>query len=83
MSDIFLEAKRVLETEIEWLNATLLLNEKSFPEAVQILLDSTGKIVVCGMGKSGLVARKIAATMTSTGNPSYFLHPAEGIHGDA
>ncbi len=82
MSDIFLEAKRVLETEIEWLNATLLLNEKSFPEAVQILLDSTGKIVVCGMGKSGLVARKIAATMTSTGNPSYFLHPAEGIHGD-
>ena len=83
MSDIFLEAKRVLKTEIEWLEATLLLNEKSFPEAVQILLDSMGKIVVCGMGKSGLVARKIAATMTSTGNPSYFLHPAEGIHGDA
>lgn len=82
MADIFREAKRVLETEIEWLNATLLLNENSFPQAVQVLANSTGKIVVCGMGKSGLVARKIAATMTSTGNPSYFLHPAEGIHGD-
>lgn len=59
------------------------MNRKSFAEAVDLIFQSKGKIIVCGMGKSGLVARKIAATMTSTGTPSYFLHPADGIHGDA
>ncbi|MCP4647330.1 MAG: KpsF/GutQ family sugar-phosphate isomerase, partial [bacterium] len=83
MSDIFLQAKRVFDIEIQWLEATLPLNKESFPEAVELLSSTSGKIIVCGMGKSGLVARKIAATMTSTGTPSYFLHPAEGIHGDA
>ena len=83
MSDVFAEARRVFDIEIEWLQATLPLNKASFPEAVKLLHRANGKIIVCGMGKSGLVARKIAATMTSTGNPSYFLHPADGIHGDA
>ena len=83
MSDIFKEAERVFEIEINWLKAMLPLNRNSFPAAVELLHSSKGKLIVCGMGKSGLVARKIAATMTSTGTPSYFLHPAEGIHGDA
>ena len=83
MSDLFKEAERVFAIEVRWLEATLPLNRNSFPEAVELLHRTKGKIIVCGMGKSGLVARKIAATMTSTGTPSYFLHPADGIHGDA
>lgn len=83
MHDIIEEAKRVFDIESNWLQATLPLNLESFPEAVELLHSSKGKIVVCGMGKSGLVGRKIAATMTSTGSRSYFLHPADGIHGDA
>ena len=70
MSDIFQEAERVFEIEIKWLKSMLPLNRNSFPEAVELLHSSKGKIIVCGMGKSGLVARKIAATMTSTGTPS-------------
>lgn len=76
------EAARVFGIEERWLRETLERNRDSFPNAVDILFETTGKIVVCGMGKSGLVGRKIAATMTSTGSPAYFLHPAEGIHGD-
>ncbi len=83
MSSIFEEAERVFEIEVKWLNSMLPLNRSSFPAAVELLNRSKGKLIICGMGKSGLVARKIAATMTSTGTPSYFLHPAEGIHGDA
>jgi arabinose-5-phosphate isomerase len=83
VNDIFLEAERVFQIETAWLQATLPLNRDSFPGAVELLHSCTGKIVVCGIGKSGLVGRKIAATMTSTGTPSYFLHPSEGIHGDA
>jgi arabinose-5-phosphate isomerase len=78
----FEEAKRVLEIERSWLDRTIELVEPSFDRAVEVLADAPGKIVVCGMGKSGHVARKIAATMTSTGTPAYFLHPAEGVHGD-
>lgn len=83
MSNVFREAERVFNIEVKWLEATLPLNRESFPKAVELLHRSKGKIIVCGMGKSGLVGRKIAATMTSTGTPSYFLHPADGIHGDA
>ncbi len=82
MCDILKEARRVFRIEGEWLEKTLSLNEDTIPEAVNLLRETSGKIVVCGMGKSGLVGRKIAATMTSTGTPAYFLHPAEGIHGD-
>ena len=55
---------------------------KPFEDAVGMLLGTTGHVVVCGMGKSGLIGRKIAATLASTGTPSLFLHPAEAIHGD-
>lgn len=78
----FDEARRVVGIEVAWLEESLRLNPESFGLAVDVLRGTTGKIVVCGMGKSGLVARKIAATLTSTGSPAYFLHPAEGIHGD-
>ena len=53
-----------------------------FEEAVGMIMDTSGHVVVCGMGKSGLIGRKIAATLASTGTPSLFLHPAEAIHGD-
>ncbi len=55
---------------------------KDFEKAVDVIKNSKGHIVICGMGKSGLVGRKISATLASTGTPSYFLHPGEAIHGD-
>ncbi len=82
MSDLYEEALRVLQIEIEWLEATGALIRETFSEAVLTLASAKGKIVICGMGKSGHVGKKIAATMTSTGSPAYFLHPSEGIHGD-
>ena len=54
----------------------------AFDEAVEMIATAQGHLIVCGMGKSGLVGRKIAATLASTGTPSLFLHPAEAIHGD-
>ena len=51
-------------------------------KAIELILNHDGHLVVCGMGKSGLVGRKIAATLSSTGTPALFLHPAEAIHGD-
>ncbi|MCD4701312.1 MAG: SIS domain-containing protein, partial [Candidatus Aegiribacteria sp.] len=82
MADLYEEALRVLRIESEWLEATARLAEKTFAKAVETLAQTDGKIVICGMGKSGHVGRKIAATMTSTGSPAYFLHPSDGIHGD-
>lgn len=55
----------------------------SFAQAVDLLFGCRGRVIVTGMGKSGLVGRKIAATLTSTGTPSLFVHPSEGVHGDA
>jgi len=55
---------------------------KAFHRAVELLYDCTGRVVVTGLGKSGLVARKVAATLSSTGTPALFLHPAEALHGD-
>ncbi|MEC7208230.1 MAG: SIS domain-containing protein, partial [Pseudomonadota bacterium] len=55
---------------------------EAFDRAVDLLADHQGNVIVCGMGKSGLVGAKIAATLTSTGTPSVVLHPAEAMHGD-
>ena len=82
MADLYKEALRVLRIESEWLEATARLAESTFSKAVETLAATDGKIIICGMGKSGHVGRKIAATMTSTGSPAYFLHPSDGIHGD-
>ena len=56
--------------------------DESFARAVELLRDSPGRVIVAGVGKSGLIARKIAATLTSTGTPATFLHPADSVHGD-
>ncbi|MDH7480510.1 MAG: KpsF/GutQ family sugar-phosphate isomerase [Armatimonadota bacterium] len=75
-------AKNVLEIEA---NAILALRDrldKSFVDAVELILKCKGRVVVTGMGKSGAIARKVAGTLSSTGSPALFLHPAEGVHGD-
>ncbi len=76
------EAKEVLKIEAE---AILALAERlngDFTKAVEMMKACEGRIVITGMGKSGIIGRKISATLASTGTPSFFLHPAEGIHGD-
>ena len=75
-------AKRVLRIEAEALSELLQRLDASFERAVDLLLACKGRVVVIGMGKSGLIGRKIAATFSSTGTPSIFLHPAEAVHGD-
>lgn len=75
-------ARRVLQIEADAVLALQPRLDESFCAAVQMILDCQGKVVVTGMGKSGLICQKIAATMASTGTPTFFLHPAEGIHGD-
>ncbi len=82
MSGFLAEAERVFTIERRWLDETLENVRPSFDGAVEILHATRGRIVVSGMGKSGCIARKIAATMTSTGTPAFFLHPAEAVHGD-
>ena len=75
-------AKRVLKIEAEGLLQLARKTGKSFDRAVKLILKSKGRVVVTGMGKSGLVGQKIAATLSSTGTPSLFLSPAEALHGD-
>lgn len=75
-------ARRVLSIESEAVAALADRVGEEFERAVEMLLSCKGRIVVTGMGKSGIVAQKISATLSSTGIPSYFMHPAEAIHGD-
>ena len=75
-------ARRVLTTEAEALSALAAALDDRFARAVALLAGATGRVVVSGMGKSGHVARKIAATFASTGTPALFVHPAEASHGD-
>ena len=81
-SDTIKTAKRVLSIEADAVRALTDRLGTSFTDAVETILGATGKVVVTGMGKSGLICQKIAATLASTGTPSFFLHPAEGAHGD-
>lgn len=79
----FLEqAKAVLRTEAEAVMALIPRINGQFTAALDMLLACQGRVVVTGMGKSGIIGKKISATLASTGTPSLFLHPAEGIHGD-
>ncbi|MEO1795842.1 MAG: KpsF/GutQ family sugar-phosphate isomerase [Pseudomonadota bacterium] len=79
----FLEtARRVIRIEGAALGSLANALDDSFGAAVETLLSTKGRVIVCGMGKSGHVARKIAATFASTGTPAQFLHPAEASHGD-
>jgi arabinose-5-phosphate isomerase len=75
-------ADRVLRLEAESIAALRGRLDDRFVEAVDLLRRCRGRVIVTGMGKSGLIGRKIAATLASTGTPAYFLHPAEGVHGD-
>ena len=75
-------ADRVLRLEAESITALRARLDERFVEAVGLLRRCRGRVIVTGMGKSGIIGRKIAATLASTGTPAYFLHPAEGVHGD-
>ena len=75
-------AKKVLKIEAEAVYALIEKLNSNFEKAVEIIYKSTGRVVVTGMGKSGLVGKKISATLSSTGTPAFFLHPAEASHGD-
>jgi len=76
------EAKRVLRIEAQSILDLSERIDEDFSKAVELLYDCKGKVVLMGMGKSGLVGRKIASTFASTGTPAFFLHPAEGVNGD-
>jgi arabinose-5-phosphate isomerase len=80
--DILEEAKRVLRVEAQSLLDLAGRIDENFSRAIELLYHCKGKVVLMGMGKSGLVGRKIASTFASTGTPSFFLHPAEGLNGD-
>src|SRR3974390_525865 len=75
-------ARRVLKIEAKALKDLEARLDAVFEQAVELLFACKGLVVVTGMGKSGLVGRKISATLSSTGTPSFFLHPAEALHGD-
>src|SRR5580700_6127932 len=75
-------ARRVLKIEAQAILDAVARLDSSFEKAVDILFGCKGRVVVTGMGKSGLVGRKISATLSSTGSPSFFLHPADALHGD-
>ena len=79
MKDI---AKRVFDIEIEALQHVAGLIDDEFTKTVEVILKANGKLIVIGIGKSGLIGKKIAATLSSTGTPSFFLHPGEAFHGD-
>jgi len=82
MTDIIEAAKRVLRIEADAVASLVHGLDGNFTKAVEIILECPGKVVITGIGKSGLICQKIASTMASTGTPAFFLHPAEGIHGD-
>jgi arabinose-5-phosphate isomerase len=75
-------AKRVFDTEIESLRFVADAIDDEFTKVVEAILNATGKVIVIGIGKSGIIGKKIAATLASTGTPAFFLHPGEAFHGD-
>ena len=74
--------RRVLAIEADAVRALIARLDERFPAAVSLILACKGRVIVCGIGKSGHIARKIASTLSSTGTPAYFVHPAEARHGD-
>ena len=82
VSRIVERGRRVISLERDALGVTLERLDDSFARAVELMRDASGRVIVAGIGKSGLIGRKIAATLTSTGTPATFLHPADSVHGD-
>ncbi len=80
--EILNRAREILTTEKDGLEEVIKNLDNSFVEAVKLILNTKGRVVVTGVGKSGLIGRKISATLSSTGTPSFFLHPVEALHGD-
>ncbi|HEX6693501.1 MAG TPA: KpsF/GutQ family sugar-phosphate isomerase [Longimicrobiales bacterium] len=81
-ADLRAAARKVIRQEADAIAALEARIDDDFMRAVELLRDANGRVIVSGIGKSGIIARKIAATMTSTGTPATFLHPVEGMHGD-
>jgi len=81
MPDLTL-ARKVLQTEAAAVLALVERLDDRFAEAVSLIVRCKGRVIVTGMGKSGIICRKLAATLASTGTPAFFLHPAEAVHGD-
>jgi len=81
-NEILTVAREAIRTEADALEKMERSLDEHFVEAIEMILQSRGKLIITGMGKSGLVGRKIAATLASTGTPSFFLHPGEAFHGD-
>ena len=80
--DLLVQAKSALRLEAQAILEMAERLDEQFCRAIGMILDCRGRVIVTGMGKSGLIGRKIAATLSSTGTPAFFLHPAEGSHGD-
>src|SRR5438477_12658378 len=76
------EAKRVLEVESAAILSLIDHLDQTFVDVVELINASPGRVVTMGLGKSGIICKKIGATLASTGTPSFFLHPAEAMHGD-
>jgi arabinose-5-phosphate isomerase len=81
-TDLLATGRRVLHREAEALSTLAGVLDEAFSDAVRLLMAAKGRVIVSGMGKSGHIARKIAATFASTGTPAHFVHPAEASHGD-
>ena len=75
-------ARKVLQTEAAAIQALVDRLDGSFEQAIKLLMKCRGRVIVTGIGKSGIICQKIAATFSSTGTPAFFLHPAEAVHGD-
>ena len=82
MEAMLKHAQDVLRMEAEAILELVPRVDENFAAAIRLILDCEGRVVITGMGKSGIIGRKMAATLASTGTPSFYLHPAEGIHGD-
>ena len=82
MKNMLESAKRIMRYEAEAIETASKNLDENFSKAIDLILNSQGRLVVCGMGKSGLIGHKISATLSSTGTPSFFLHPGEALHGD-
>lgn len=82
MTDFFDHAVSTVEMEIQALTAMRQRMDGAIAQAMDIVLGMRGRVVVVGMGKSGIIGQKIAATLASTGTPAFFVHPGEAFHGD-
>ena len=81
-NEILTVAREAIRTEADALEKMERSLDEHFVEAIETILQSRGKLIITGMGKSGLIGRKMAATFASTGTPSFYLHPGEAFHGD-